>query len=87
MTDIKIPLFNIDQKGANAYPMLNGKHATSIELNDYFELLHDNRSLIAAAPEMYNALETAMNILNGDDNINDISSTDIESLLAKARGE
>lgn len=43
--------------------------------------------LIAAAPEMYTMLETAMNIMNADDFESEVSSDDIKKLLAKARGE
>lgn len=46
-----------------------------------------NAHLIAAAPELYAMLEMVMNILNGDDAINEVESSDIKNLLAKARGE
>lgn len=37
--------------------------------------------------EMYEMLETTMNILNGDDSLNEVSADDIAKLLRKARGE
>lgn len=46
-----------------------------------------NAHLIAATPEMYEMLETIMNILNGDDALNEVSASDIDKLLVKARGE
>ena len=42
--------------------------------------------VMAAAPDMYKMLETIMNILNGDDELNEVSASDIDKLLAKARG-
>ncbi len=65
----------------------------SVAFNDDGELITDyvyelaDAHLISAAPEMYEMLETAMNILTGDDFKNEVSAIDIEKLLAKARGE
>ena len=47
---------------------------------------HD-ADLIATAPEMYALLEMISKILNGDDPINEVTTSDIEKLLAKSRGE
>lgn len=56
--------------------------------SDWFMLLkHPDAQLIEAAPKMYNMLKTISNILSGDDALNEVSASDIENLLAEARGE
>ncbi len=62
--------------------MIDVKQSTFIT-----DSMKKNAHLIAAAPKMYEMLETAMNILTGDDFKSEVSAIDIEKLLAQSRGE
>ncbi len=66
---------------------INGNFSTPVCDLVYHPSSEFNAHLIAAAPKMYEMLETAMNILTGDDFKNEVSAIDIEQLLAQARGE
>lgn len=77
-------VYALNSSGANQFSLIlsgNGNRgASAVELKV-------NAHLIAAAPEMYEMLDMIMNILNGDDFENEVSNSDIQNLLAKARGE
>ena len=72
--------------GAYSCVGVNGKVVADLRILNAVYNKYDAH-LIAAAPEMYKMLETAMNILNGDDFNSEVSATDIEKLLTKASGE
>lgn len=71
--------------------LCNGHKVAYVNSGDnipYFENIKANAHLIAAAPEMYEALEQVMKTLSSDGfGCFDNTCAEIGKLLAKARGE